>query len=123
MQSRKRMAQSLMIDILVKEENFQLAEKKFEEYETTFNDSTDHYSFYNKYGYFLLNQKKYDKAIVMFKRQIALAPNEANPYDSLGDGYRAAGNISEAIAKYKKAFEIDPEMKVSEKKLKELQKK
>ena len=111
-----------MINILVKEENFTLAEDKFAEFESTFNDSIDHYSFYNKYGYFLLNQKKYEKAIAMFKRQGELAPDQANPHDSLGDGYRAAGKISEAIVQYKKAYELNPEMKVSEKKMKELQK-
>lgn len=122
MLSRKRMAQSFLIDIAVKEENFKLAEEKFAEYDSTFNDSTDHYSFYNKYGYFLLKQKKYEKAISMFKRQVKLAPNEANPYDSLGDGYRAVGKIPEAIDQYKRAVEIDPTMESSKKNLKELQK-
>lgn len=117
----KRRAQSLMIDILVKEENYKLAEEKFTEFNSTFNDSTDHYSFYNKYGYFLLKQKKYEKAISMFKRQVEFAPNEANPYDSLGDGYRAAGKISDAISQYKKALKLNPEMKISEKKIKELE--
>ena len=58
----------------------------------------------------------------MFKRQVKLAPNEANPYDSLGDGYRAVGKIPEAIDQYKRAVEIDPTMESSKKNLKELQK-
>ena len=120
--AQNRMVKSLEIDIALKEENYPLAEEKFAEFDSTFNDSTDHFSFYNKYGYFLLNQKKYEKAINAFKRQIELAPGEANPYDSLGDAYRALGDNIAAIAQYKKALEINPEMKMSRKKLKELQK-
>ena len=119
--SQHRMAESLSLDIDMKEGNNKLAAKKFAELDSTFNDSTDHYSFYNKYGYFLLNQKLYDKAIIMFKRQVTLAPDEANPYDSLGDGYRAAGKYAEAIAQYKIAIELDPEMEISRKKMKEIQ--
>ncbi|MEJ2545043.1 MAG: tetratricopeptide repeat protein, partial [Calditrichaceae bacterium] len=104
------------------DENFPLAEEKFAEFDSTYNDSTDHYSFYNKYGYFLLNQKDYDKAIYAFKRQVELASDEANPYDSLGDAYRAAGDTDAAIAQYKKALEIDPKMKTSREKLEKLQK-
>ena len=39
--SQNRMAQSFIIDIPVKEEDYQLAEEKFEEFDSTFNDSTE----------------------------------------------------------------------------------
>lgn len=73
-------------------------------------------------GYFLLKQKRYDEAIDKFKKQIELVPNQANPYDSLGDGYRAAGNRQEAINAYHKALEINPNAKRTKKKLKDLEK-
>ncbi|MBN1409018.1 MAG: tetratricopeptide repeat protein [Calditrichaceae bacterium] len=120
--AQNRMVKTIEIDIVLKEENYPLAQEKFAEFDSTYNDSTDHYSFYNRYGYFLINQKAYDKAIRAFTRQIELAPDEANPYDSLGDAYQAAGNIAAAIAQYKKALEIDPEMKVSQEKLEKLMK-
>ena len=56
---------------------------------------------------------EYDLAIEKFKRQVELAPDNANSYDSLGDGFRAAGMLLEALASYKKAVEINPEFEAS----------
>ena len=98
------------------------AGKEYEIFENSFNDSTDNYQFYNNYGYFLLNQNKYDKAIAMFQKQVRLAPADANAYDSLGDGFRAAGKLEEALAEYGAALKIDPNFKASQEKYKELKK-
>jgi tetratricopeptide (TPR) repeat protein len=57
----------------------------------------------------------------MFTRQVKLAPIQANPHDSLGDGYRAAGMVELAMSEYRKALQIDPEFEHSRKKLKELE--
>ena len=83
----------------------------------------DNYGFYNSYGYFLMGQKKYDKAVIMLERQVELAPDQANPYDSLGDGYKAAGKLEKALASYKKAVEINPEFEASVKNVEELEEK
>lgn len=110
----------LLAAIYEKEEKPDCAEKEYAAGDKSFNDSTDHYRFYNSYGYFLLKQKKYEKAIEMFRKQVKLAPDKANPHDSLGDGLRAAGRITEALAEYKRAIEIDPGLKASKEKIKEL---
>ncbi len=48
-------------------------------------------------------------------------PRSANVWDSLGDGYRAKGQVEQAIAAYPKALEIDPNFAVSSRNLEELQ--
>jgi len=65
------------------------------------------------YGYFLLGQNKIDLAIEKFKKQVSLAPNNANSYDSLGDGYRAAKEYKKAAKQYRIAIKIDPTFKAS----------
>jgi tetratricopeptide (TPR) repeat protein len=112
----------LLIRIYEKENKLDLAEKEYEIFAGSFNDSTDNYQFYNNYGYFLLNQNKYDKAIAMFQKQVHLAPADANAHDSLGDGFRAAGKLDEALAEYGAALKIDPNFKASQEKYKEIKK-
>ena len=63
----------------------------------------------NIYGYELLNEKKIDMAIEVFKLNVRLFPGEANPYDSLAEAYLAKGDKESSIKYYKKSLEIDPE--------------
>ena len=49
-----------------------------------------------------------DEAIDKFKKQILLAPEEANPYDSLGEAYRIKGMLVESLNEYQKAYSISP---------------
>lgn len=62
----------------------------------------------NQFGYYLLNAKRTDDAIEIFKLNVEYYPNSANVYDSLGDAYQAAGRKDEAIKAYEKALSIDP---------------
>ena len=62
----------------------------------------------NQFGYNLLNAKRTDEAIEIFKLNVEYYPNSANVYDSLGDAYQAAGRKEEAIKAYEKALSIDP---------------
>lgn len=94
---------------------------QYEQLEIQYGDSPDHYRFYNSYGYLLLREKKFDNAIDKFKKQVELAPRQSNPYDSLGDAYKANGNIREAIDSYRRALEIGPTIEITVKKLKELE--
>jgi tetratricopeptide (TPR) repeat protein len=112
----------LLIRIYEKKQEFDLAEKEYETYAASFDDTTDPYQFFNSYGYFLLNRKQHDKAIEMFEKQVQLAPADANAYDSLGDGLRAAGKLSAALSAYEKALQIDPEYEPSQKKHDEVKK-
>jgi len=111
----------ILAQVLADEDKNDEAENVFAKYDEAFNDSTDNPSFYNSYGYFLLNQKKYDLAIEKFKRQTELNPKSANSYDSLGDGYRAAGKLEEALASYQKAVEINPDFEASKNNIEELE--
>lgn len=77
-------------------------------------------SYYNAYGYKLINIGYVDEAINVFKKQVEILPNDANSYDSLGDGYKSLGKIDLAIEQYEKALTIDPKYEASRKKLDEL---
>ncbi len=110
----------LKISIYEKEGKSELAEREYDAMGKSLADSTRNYSFYNQYGYFLLKRKKYDKAIKMFRKQVQLAPDKANPHDSFGDGLRAAGRLQEALAEYQKALQMDPTFKASKKKIKQI---
>ena len=55
-----------------------------------------------------------DEAIEKFKKQVSLAPEEANPYDSLGEAYRIKCMLVESLKEYQKAFSISPSDGVEE---------
>ena len=60
----------------------------------------------NNIGYQLLGQKKFDDAIIAFKRNVEVYPDSANVYDSLGEGLEGAGKFEEANANFQKALEL-----------------
>lgn len=97
------------------------AKKVLAKIEENAGDSKDHFAIYNSLGYYLLGEKKFAEAVKAFEKQVELAPNRANPYDSLGDGYKGAGEIEKAKAAYRKALEIDPNLEASKKNLEELE--
>lgn len=109
--------------IYEREKDYKNAEESYKKYHQVYTDSTGDYTFYNRYGYFLLNRNKAEEAVSMFERQVELAPNEANPYDSLGDGYRSVGRDEDAIKAYEKAVALNPDFEDAKKKLKDLKSK
>jgi len=111
-----------LVQIYIKKEQLELAEKEYKLCEEIVGDNPEDNNFYNSYGYFLLRRNKVDEAIEKFEKQVALTPEAANPYDSLGDGYRAAGHLQEAKAAYLKALGIDPEFKAAKKNLRNVEK-
>jgi tetratricopeptide (TPR) repeat protein len=64
---------------------------------------------YNSLAYCYEALGEFDKSIEAINRYIALAPDEANPYDTRGDLYCLHGRIDDAIASYKKALELKPD--------------
>jgi tetratricopeptide (TPR) repeat protein len=98
------------------------AEKEFSILEKKIDDDPKYYGFYNMYGYFLLNQGKVDMALEKFKKQVALAPNDANAHDSLGEGLLKKGLLEESLAEYNRALEIDPNLKNAQEKIKQIKK-
>lgn len=77
----------------------------------------------NAYGYQLLGQEQYDKAIDMLKLNAERHPKSANAWDSLGEAYFTKGDKKSAIANFKKSLSLNPPANVkanSEKFLKQL---
>lgn len=75
----------------------------------------------NALGYRLLGSGQTERAIEVFLINTRQFPGSANVWDSLGDGYRANGEIEQAIASYQRALEIDPNYDASRRNLAELQ--
>lgn len=62
----------------------------------------------NQLGYMYLGEKKVTFAIAVFKYNAGAYPESGNVYDSLGEAYKANGDIELAIKNYTKAVELDP---------------
>jgi tetratricopeptide (TPR) repeat protein len=77
----------------------------------------------NAIGFEMMEKKDYDTAIAIFRENAAQFPKSANAWDSLAEGYLAAGNKTEAAANYRKALEIDPKFANSLEKLKKIEEK
>jgi tetratricopeptide (TPR) repeat protein len=63
----------------------------------------------NQYGYSLLMYDKVKEAIEIFKLLVSEFPNNANAYDSLGEGYMKDGNEELSLLNYEKSVELNPE--------------
>jgi len=77
----------------------------------------------NNYGYQLLNNKEYDKAIEILALNAKRFPNSPNCFDSLGEAYATKGDKKNAILNFKKSLSLNPPPNVranSEKFLKQL---
>lgn len=77
----------------------------------------------NNYGYLLLNQKDYDKAIDVLALNTQKHPESANTWDSLGEAYALKGDKPNAVKNFKKSLSLNPPDNVranSEKYLKQL---
>lgn len=62
----------------------------------------------NKLGYAYLSEGKINSAIEIFKLLVAEFPQSSNPYDSLGEAYKEAGNDKLAILNYEKSVQLNP---------------
>jgi CubicO group peptidase (beta-lactamase class C family) len=87
-------------------------------------EQSDAYSFHpnqlNRFGYYLLGADNVEGAIEVFSLNLELYPDNANCNDSLGDAFRAAGNIERAVDCYRRALAMDPELEASRRNLQEL---
>jgi tetratricopeptide (TPR) repeat protein len=68
---------------------------------------------YNWLAYIYDDLDLIDSAIAALDEYLALAPGEANPYDSRGDILAGHGRIDEAIESFEKAIEIKPDFLAS----------
>jgi len=62
----------------------------------------------NQMGYYSLGESDFDKSYKYFKWAIKNAPEQANPYDSMGDHFNAVANYDSALFYYQSALNIDP---------------
>lgn len=62
----------------------------------------------NQYGYQLLQQKNFDKAIEIFTLNTKKYPNSANTFDSLGEAYFMKGDKKSATTNFKKSLTLNP---------------
>jgi len=60
----------------------------------------------NMIGYQFVFNKQFDKAIEIFKKNVAQHPDSWNVYDSLGEAYAANGDKNLAIENYQKALNM-----------------
>ena len=70
-------------------------------------------SLINLYAYYLKGEKKPDEGLSVLLDAVELFPSDANLFDSLGEFYLAKGNKTKAIEYYKKALEINPNLRSS----------
>ncbi|MCA0131951.1 tetratricopeptide repeat protein [Winogradskyella alexanderae] len=66
---------------------------------------------FNRKGYTQMREKEYDKAIEIFKLNLALHPTSANVYDSLADAYLKSGDSLNAYINYKEAYKRNSDNK------------
>ncbi len=63
----------------------------------------------NRLGYQLLQARKLNEAVEIFKLNVEAYPQGFNTYDSLGEAYMINGNTELAILNYKKSLELNPQ--------------
>jgi serine/threonine protein kinase len=67
----------------------------------------------NAQGYSLLEEGAFEQAIEQFQGVANQSPREANPWDSLGEGYLANGMPDKALDAYSRALTIDSAFEAS----------
>lgn len=63
----------------------------------------------NRIGYALLRKGRAAEGVAIFELNVREYPDAWNPWDSLGDGYVAAGDRDGAIRAYRRSLELNPE--------------
>lgn len=74
-----------------------------------FNKDLNHPLYLNRLGGIYLRMQKIDKAIVFFKMNIELFPDDGNTWDNLGEAYLKNNQLELAKNSFKKALELKPE--------------
>jgi len=64
----------------------------------------------NDIGYHFLGNGSIEEALSFFELNVKLFPEDANLWDSLGEGYYKKGDLKKSLQYYKKALKIDPRM-------------
>lgn len=73
----------------------------------------DYVSALNALAYTYADMDSTDKAISCLERYSAVAPEDANAFDSMGDLYFGLGRLEEAAAAFREALDIKPDFRAS----------
>jgi tetratricopeptide (TPR) repeat protein len=78
---------------------------------------------FNSYGYRLLRNDSIEKAVTVFRINVALYPNSSNVYDSLGEALLKKGDTVGSLENYRKAYAMDSANSRAERMIERLEKK
>jgi CubicO group peptidase (beta-lactamase class C family) len=68
---------------------------------------------FNSYAYYLKGEEEVDEGLSVLLDAVSLFPSDANLFDSVGEFYLAKGDKTKAVEYYKKALEINPNLRSS----------
>ena len=74
----------------------------------------------NSLGYAMIQHRKIDEAIGVFKLNVEMFPDSFKTHDSLGEAYMLEGNRGLAKEQYRRALELNPHNQNAIEKLREL---
>ena len=101
---------ALVLEQIIAESGIQTALEKYKgmdsgEDSQYYFDETE----FNRLGYRLLQSKRIEEAIEVFKLNIKMYPDSWNVYDSLGEAYMENGQNDLAIEYYQKSLRLNPQ--------------
>ena len=77
---------------------------------------------FNRIGYRLLGQERFEDAIAVFRLNVDIFPKSANVYDSYAEALMKSGDNKGAAANYSRSLELDPDNENARRMLEELKK-
>ena len=84
------------------------SEEEFQAWHDIMEKNPNYAEAYNNLGYFELNRGKFDAAIEHMEKYAFLAPDLANPHDSLGEVLMVMGQYEEAAVEFRAAIALQP---------------
>jgi len=97
------------VELVMEQEGVEAGVARFREFRNQYPEGVFSENAMIGWGYSLLNRRKVDQAVVVFKLSVDMYPDAFNTYDSLGEGYMVAGNRELAIENYERSLELNPE--------------
>jgi len=110
----------VFMDSLFKREQVAAIENKISEISVSIKPLIKNAAELNTYGYVLMAARSLDKALLIFRLNILLYPDNANLYDSLGEYYYLNGNPAAAKVNYRKVLALDPKNENAKKMLEKM---
>lgn len=97
------------VELVMEQEGVEAGVARFREFRNQYPEGVFSENAVIGWGYSLLNRRKVDQAVAVFKLSVDMYPDSFNTYDSLGEGYMVAGNRELAIENYERSLELNPE--------------